>query len=218
VQAELRQKRSAVKDLQGRIQLLESTGNESDESEESAEDEDSDEDNPVASFAPKISGMNGGYDIEPTSVQEGAEHLASTLRSRRTGGANAPSRTTGSSYNNSTTNDDPNSLQTKEKLLSSDRVEQEAILGSLLSLTRQLKASQTTFHHSLSDEKKHLDLAAQGLDRNVEGMDAAGRRMGTLRRMTEGKGWFGRLMLYAWVAGLWVLALVIVFVLPKLRF
>jgi hypothetical protein len=91
-------------------------------------------------------------------------------------------------------------------------------MDSLLALTRELKTAQTTFHDSLEGEKKHLGLATQGLDRNLDGIDAAGKRMGTLRRMTEGKGWFGRMMLYAYIAGLWVLALVIVFVLPKLRF
>jgi hypothetical protein len=49
-------------------------------------------------------------------------------------------------------------------------------------------------------------------------MEAAGKRMGMLRRMTEGKGWFGRMMLYAWIAGLWVVAILLVFVGPKFRF
>jgi hypothetical protein len=56
------------------------------------------------------------------------------------------------------------------------------------------------------------------MDRNELGLEAASRRMGHLRSMTEGKGWLGRMIMYAYIAGLAVLALVIVFVLPKLRF
>lgn len=49
-------------------------------------------------------------------------------------------------------------------------------------------------------------------------MEAAEKRMGLLRRMTEGKGWWGRMMLYAWIVAGWVLAILIVFAGPKLRF
>jgi hypothetical protein len=49
-------------------------------------------------------------------------------------------------------------------------------------------------------------------------MEVAGKRMGTLTRMAEGKGWLGRAMMYLWIFGLWIVALVIVFVGPKLRF
>jgi hypothetical protein len=49
-------------------------------------------------------------------------------------------------------------------------------------------------------------------------MEAAGKRMGLLKRMSEGKGWWGRIMLYAWIGGLWVVAILLVFVGPKLRF
>jgi len=49
-------------------------------------------------------------------------------------------------------------------------------------------------------------------------MEAAEKRIGTLRRMSEGRGLWGRLLMYVWIAGLMVLALAVVFVLPKLRF
>jgi hypothetical protein len=42
--------------------------------------------------------------------------------------------------------------------------------------------------------------------------------MGTLRRMTEGKGWWDRIKLYGMIAGLWLIAFLIVFVGPKIRF
>ena len=42
--------------------------------------------------------------------------------------------------------------------------------------------------------------------------------MGLLTRMSEGEGWLGRMMLYAWIGGLWIVAIALVFVGPKFRF
>lgn len=63
-----------------------------------------------------------------------------------------------------------------------------------------------------------LDRAVTGMDKTTTTMEAAGKRMGMLRKMSEGKGWWGRMMLYAWIFGLWVVAILIVYVGPKLRF
>ena len=49
-------------------------------------------------------------------------------------------------------------------------------------------------------------------------MEGAGGKMKQLSRETEGAGWFRRMRLYAEVAGLWVLVVLLVFVFPKLRF
>ncbi|EAW07520.1 uncharacterized protein ACLA_022340 [Aspergillus clavatus NRRL 1] len=109
-------------------------------------------------------------------------------------------------------------LAATEETLSLHRTEQEDLTGSLLSLASQLKASSHAFQSSLEAEKSVLARAAEGLDRTTSNMDAAEKRMGMLRRMTEGKGWLGRMMLYAWIFGLWVVAVLIVFLGPKLRF
>ncbi|KKK20728.1 hypothetical protein ARAM_002726 [Aspergillus rambellii] len=108
--------------------------------------------------------------------------------------------------------------QETEVALSSDRLEQETLTTSLLSLATQLKTSSQAFHDSLEAEKSVLTRAVDGLDRTTGNMKTAEQRMGMLRRMTEGKGWWGRMMLYAWIFGLWVVAVLIVFVGPKLRF
>lgn len=108
--------------------------------------------------------------------------------------------------------------QTTEQSLSTSRLEHESLTESLLSLATQLKSSSTSFHTSLESEKSVLDRAVDGLDTTTTNMSAAEKRMGTLRRMTEGKGWWGRMMLYAWILGLWLIAILIVFLGPKLRF
>ncbi|EEA25670.1 hypothetical protein TMatcc_006101 [Talaromyces marneffei ATCC 18224] len=109
-------------------------------------------------------------------------------------------------------------IDTKETALATHRTEQESLTTSLLTLATQLKSSSEAFQASLENEKGILNRAVEGLDRNMTGMEAAGKRMGVLRRMTEGRGWWGRMMMYAWIFGLWIVALAIVYLGPKLRF
>lgn len=85
-------------------------------------------------------------------------------------------------------------------------------------MAKQLKAQSVHFSNTLDSDKGIVDRAVSGLDKNQINMDAASQRMGTLRRMTEGKGWWGRMKLYAMIGGLWLLAFLIVFVGPKIRF
>jgi hypothetical protein len=110
------------------------------------------------------------------------------------------------------------SADTKETTLATHRTEQESLTTSLLTLASQLKASSEAFQTSLEGEKGILNRAVEGLDKNMTGMEAAGKRMGVLRRMTEGRGWWGRMIMYAWIFGLWIVALAIVYLGPKLRF
>jgi len=59
------------------------------------------------------------------------------------------------------------------------------------------------------------------MDKNELGLDAAQSKMKLLKGTSAGNSWFGLpglLVMYAKIAGLSMLALVIVFVLPKLRF
>ena len=104
------------------------------------------------------------------------------------------------------------------QLLESSTSAQNDLTTSLLDLAQKLKASSHSFSASLTADTEHLDRAVEGLDKNTAGLEAAGKRMGMLRRMSEGKGLWGRLMLYAWIAGLWVVAILLVGVGPKLRF
>lgn len=157
----------------------------------------------------------------PTSMAESSTAAAptplptqppSTLRNRHPGPHQSPNgptaRTTGSDTKTSTT----------EQSLSTNRSEQEDLTSSLLNLASQLKASSQGFQSTLENEKSVLDRAVSGIDKTTSTMEAAGQRMGMLRKMSEGKGWWGRVMLYAWIFGLWVVAILIVFVGPKMRF
>ena len=88
----------------------------------------------------------------------------------------------------------------------------------LASLATLLKRSAQDFSAAIEIDKEVTEKAGQGLERNVMGMETAGRKMSTLRRMSEGKGWWGRIMLYTWIGGLWIVAIGLVFVGPKFRF
>lgn len=103
-------------------------------------------------------------------------------------------------------------------LLQNNDTEAKNLTSSLLSLAKALKTSSTKFSDSLVADDEALRTATEGLDKNERGMEAAGKRMGLLKRMSEGKGWWGRMMLYAWIGGLWLVAVGLVFVGPKLRF
>jgi hypothetical protein len=192
---------------------------------EEAEDDDSDEESEeedTYSYGPAIKASNS-LDTEPSGAQEAASALSNSLRSRNPGkqadvGATQPEtgRATGTSYQSAPANTSQTELEPNSSF---DQAFKEQITEQLVALARELKGNSTRLGQSIEDENRgSLKRAMDGLDKGAEGMEAAGKRMGVLRRMTEGKGWWGRMMLYAWIAGLWVLLLIIVFVLPKLRF
>ncbi|KAJ6013529.1 hypothetical protein N7540_008120 [Penicillium herquei] len=151
--------------------------------------------------------------VSPTSTLP----PTSTLRNRSTANQSPESNTSTAQASGSKANPD-SKLDTTEQALSSHRLEQEDLTSSLLSLAGQLKASSQSFQATLENEQSVLDRAVTGMDKTTATMEAAGKRMGMLRKMSEGKGWWGRMMLYAWIFGLWIVAILIVYVGPKLRF
>jgi hypothetical protein len=156
------------------------------------------------------------------AFQTAAQGLASQLRRRGKADAEA-GRAQAASGNSlfpskpSTTAVDP-SLAKTEAALSHERNEQESLTTNLLDMAKLLKQQSIQFGQTLEGDKGVVDRALAGLDKNTLNMDAASRKMGTLRRMTEGKGFFARMRLYAIIAGLWVIAALIVWVGPKIRF
>ena len=110
------------------------------------------------------------------------------------------------------------SISKTETLMSHNRTEQETLTNGLLDLAAALKQSSLQFSSSIEAEKDVLKRAEGGLDKSAQGMDAAAAKMSTLRRMSEGQGWWGRLKLYGMIFGLWLACFLLVFVGPKLRF
>jgi hypothetical protein len=110
------------------------------------------------------------------------------------------------------------STATAEAILDHQREEQDAISESILRMARGLKESSNRFASTLEEDKRVLSNAGSSMEKTETGMDAATRRMGALRHMTEGKGWWGRILLFVWVYGLMLGLLVLLFVLPKFRF
>ncbi|EJP68861.1 synaptobrevin-like protein [Beauveria bassiana ARSEF 2860] len=110
------------------------------------------------------------------------------------------------------------STATAEAILDQQRAEQDALSDSILKLAGALKASSHRFSSTLEADKEAVSRAGEGMSKTEQSMEAARGRMRTLRKMTEGKGWWGRMILYAWIYGLMVGLVLLVFVFPKLRF
>ncbi|KAL6247595.1 hypothetical protein RBB50_005941 [Rhinocladiella similis] len=106
---------------------------------------------------------------------------------------------------------------TERSLLNSSRV-QESISASMVSMAVQLKQQAQAMQFSLQQDKGILGRAMEGLDVSVSSMEAASKNLAFLRRMSEEEGWLGRMKLYAMIFGMWVVAFLLVFVGPKIRF
>ncbi|THZ79931.1 hypothetical protein D6C84_07718 [Aureobasidium pullulans] len=229
IQADLQTKRDLIKKLNTRLielNQLASLQEDSDSSSDEEEDEEESQGQAVREFAPAVS-TRDTLDTDPslTSPQQAAQDLANNLRSRKPNAtnSNAPpdSATTSALFNNRSTAQPTTAAGEKlstEQVLDSANRDQDILTTSLVALAQSLKQSSLSFASSLDAEKEVLRRAEGGLDKNSMGMEAAGNRMGALRRMTEGKGWWGRIRLYAIIAALWVAAFLLVFVGPKLRF
>lgn len=110
------------------------------------------------------------------------------------------------------------STATAEAILDHQREEQDALTESIVKMASALKASSERFSSTLAEDKAVLSRAGEGMEKTGTGMDAATKRMSTLKKMTEGKGFLGRILLYVWVYGLILALLLLVFVGPKIRF
>jgi hypothetical protein len=230
VQTDLQAKREVIKKLQMRIQELDSLaykqgdGDEDDEDDEEEEGSDADQ---GYTYAPPIKASDS-LDFEPSAAQDSTPEPHNTLRartrSRPTDSAASQSqsvRATGTSHLPAPTATASARIPSpdREKMLDLDRRQKDQITDAIYDLARELKTSAQSLDRSIEDENRtSLKRAMEGLDKGAEGMEAAGQRMGALRRMTEGKGWWGRMMLYAWIAGLWLLLFLMMTLLPKLRF
>ena len=153
----------------------------------------------------------------PTNALTTAKDSLLNLRSRK-GGAKAQSQQDTVTATATATGSAFSSLPSTERALLADSRTHEDLTSSLVSMATQLKQSARNFQASLDSDRALLDRALDGLDKNVSGMEIASKRMGMLRRMSEAKGWWGRIMLYAWIAGLWLVAVGLVFIGPKFRF
>ncbi|RKF57923.1 putative synaptobrevin protein [Erysiphe neolycopersici] len=147
------------------------------------------------------------YQSTNISTTEVQSNIRARVKSERAELLQPSSRSTGADISS-----------TAESLITHNRVEQEILTSSLLQMATMLKSSSQAFSLALEEETDVLKNATQGIQKNELGLEAAQRRMGLLRTMTEGKGWWGRIIMYAWIFALATGALIIVLLMPKLRF
>jgi hypothetical protein len=217
LQTELQQKRELIKQLNQRIYEL----NQLDDAESDDSDEEDEDDDAFPSYAPRIQ-AEAGRDVSTSNegneaLRNAAENLTSSLRKRGKPDDTAQGATTASGNSLFDSKSKSPAPQT-EDILAHNSLEQDSLTDSLLAMAQQLKQQSLHFGQTLEGDKSVLDRALAGLDQGQLGMDAASARMGTLRRMTEGKGWFARMKLYGLIFGLWLIIFLIFFVGPKIRF
>lgn len=143
-----------------------------------------------------------------------------SLRQRRGPPDPSPAIAAGSAnstHPSSSSSSPPLDLHTARSLEAASGTQAD-LSDSLVAMASQLKRQSQAMSASLETDKTWLSRASEGLEKNRGGMESAGRQMGMLRRMNEGTGFFGRLWLYGYIFGLWVVLVLFVFAGPKLRF
>jgi hypothetical protein len=233
IQADLQQKRELVKQLNAKLEELNRLGEQEEDVDSDSDDEgDEGEDSNTQqqpSYAPARPDADNGLEanVEPremlrTAVSDAQQQQGSQqeMRSRKPLSAadnRSAASTTAREELFAGRKQHPD-LETTEALMSHNRSEQDALTNGLLGLARALKESTMNFGASLEAEKDVMKRAESSLEKSSLGMEAAGAKMGTLRRMSEGQGWWGRIKLYGCIFALWVFLFLVVFLGPKLRF
>ena len=233
IQADLQQKRELVKQLNAKLEELNRLGEEEeDDDSESDEDDEAEESNASntqqPSYAPARMDADNGLEanVDPretlrTAVSDAQQQAnQQEMRSRKPLSAadnRSAASTTAREELFAGRKQHPD-LETTEALMSHNRSEQDALTNGLLGLAKALKESTMNFGASLEAEKDVMKRAESSLEKSSLGMEAAGAKMGTLRRMSEGQGWWGRIKLYGCIFALWVFLFLVVFLGPKLRF
>ncbi|KAI6819036.1 hypothetical protein KC340_g2855 [Hortaea werneckii] len=246
VQTDLQQKRDLVKRLNGKLQDLEQSAHGDDSGIDSDSDDGEETQDLLKQYAPARHDAYGGIDrgeSQPPSTQQPPQSSSAPppssppqpqpeIRSRRPLQASDnraaasttarehlfTNRSPSSSQQPATEGDQARSdLASHELHMSHNRHEQDTLTTSMLSLAQALKHSAQQMGVSIESEKEIMKRAEGGLDKSAQGMEAAERRMGMLRRMSEGQGWWGRVKLYGFIFALWVGCFLLVFLGPKLR-
>ncbi|KAI6900807.1 hypothetical protein KC318_g8143 [Hortaea werneckii] len=241
VQTDLQQKRDLVKRLNGKLQDLEQSAQGDDSGIDSDSDEVEETQDLMKQYAPARHDAYGGIDrgeSQPPSTQQPPQSSSAPppssplpqpqpeLRSRRPLQASdnrAAASTTAREHlfanrsSQAAAQEDRSDLASHEQRISDNRHEQDTLTTSMLSLAQALKHSAQQMGVSIESEREIMKRAEGGLDKSAQGMEAAERRMGMLRRMSEGQGWWGRVKLYGFIFALWVGCFLLVFLGPKLR-
>ncbi|KAK4993479.1 hypothetical protein LTR50_000409 [Elasticomyces elasticus] len=181
-QTDLQAKRELIKRLNQRLQEL-------DELDES-EDSDSGDESPVIGsslreFEPAIKTSDTIDNVQSThNMLSPDADLPNTLRARRKQPTppDAAALTT-ALFGNRSSRSQATTLPETETLLTHNQHEQETLEASLVAMASVLKSSAIQFGQSLESEKSILNRTVEALDKNVGGMEAAEKRMQTLRRL-----------------------------------
>lgn len=219
-QEQLLQRRNLIKELNDRLFEL-SQHDDWTHSEDSSDDEDL-----IAEYTSMTPNSSTPTISEPVEDQtplslldRRKEHDSttnSTLRTRRNLHHSPASTTTAHTLNPQSPSPNPAPPSTAA-VLEAQNTTQADLTASLVSLAAMLKSSAQSFSDDLALDTAAVSATETALGKNTDGMDAATKRMTVLRKMSEGRWWLGRMMLFGIIFALWVALLFLVFVAPKLR-
>lgn len=169
-------------------------------------------------------GGGGKTGVEPTSTlrnriggapQATAMSTSSSTNPHQLSSTNPTTAITTTTTTNASTAAATQSPADLDKQLSLHQRQQDEITSDLLAMSRALKKSSLQFGQQLEEEKPYLDVAAQGLDKNVLGMQQMGGKMDRLRK--DGSvGWYRTIVNMVIIVVLGLVGLIIL-MLPKLR-
>lgn len=145
--------------------------------------------------------------------QQEADDAASSIQTQDT----ARTTATSSSLFEKSGDGEASGVATEEAVLDHHRREQEALSEDILRLAKALKEKSLVTSRMLEDDKDVVDRVGEGMNTTTDSLSAASRSMAVLTRMTEGKGWWGRMLLLGMVYGSMLALLLLFLFLPKLR-
>lgn len=111
----------------------------------------------------------------------------------------------------------PADMSSEKQLEHQDSIQAD-LTSMLVQQAQKLKLGSLEFQQSLAEDEETRTRAESAISKSASSMDVASRSMGALRRMSEGRWWWQRYIMFIVIFFLWFVQLAIVFIGPKLRF
>lgn len=111
----------------------------------------------------------------------------------------------------------PADMSAEKQLEHQDSIQAD-LTSLLVAQAQKLKLGSLEFQQSLTEDEEIRARAESAISKSASSMDVASRSMGALRRMSEGRWWWQRYIMFILIFFMWFVLLALVFIGPKLRF
>jgi len=224
-QAELARHRALIKRFTERLYDLDRQDDEDD-----AGDVNQEEDIIKEYFAPEATAVKSSHSRGP-STSDYATFEGQGIRARNAKSTVAASKNSGTSGPTTALADElfgqnsqslrpgsaPDNMSAERQLEHQDSLQAD-LTSLLVKQAQQLKLGSLEFQRTLVEDDEVRARAEGTISKSADSLDVASRSMKTLRRMSEGRWWWQRYIMFILIFVLWFVAFGIVFFTPKLRF